>query len=75
MTGSGMHGSHNALIGQWPASAGHSHAWWLHRHRVPRFAGPRWGTRSGGSAMGGATWLVRARCVAMRTSTASLKSP
>jgi hypothetical protein len=48
MTGNGItHGPHDALIGQWPASTGHSCAWRLHRHRGPPLAGCRWLVRSG----------------------------
>ena len=65
----------NALIGQWPASAGHLRAWWMYRHRRPPFTCCRSGIRSGGRVVNSFTGLARSRWVATKTHAASLKSP
>lgn len=75
MITNGTHGPHNAPISHWPASAGHSCAYWLKRLRGSRFIGRRLGIQTGAIVFGHWVWLARGCCVAPRTTTAFFKSP
>jgi hypothetical protein len=76
MTGNNItHESHDALIGQWPASAGHSCAWRPHRHPESSSAGRRWRSGSGCAVMDSAIRHARTRGVAATTGIAHAKSP